>query len=237
MKLGKIKLLLIIILIFWSTHYAMAWKAKSDTTVYVGAWGGVSYANIMGSTKPTFSFNDWCAGIDIEYRANQEIALKSGFAIINKGFKINSEYFDVDYNSIGEWTTTHRFSYLTIPIEGVYNFGKRKFNVWLSAGFHIGILAKQNTYATLPQSVNGIKVDPIDYDNSSIYKKLNLGLTLGLGIEYKLKPNIVAFADIKYEHGLSKILKIDTIYMLKHRGYYAGIGIKFGIPINYRVSG
>ena len=95
MKSGKIKFILLTIFVIFFAAESFAWKAKSDTTLYVSPWGGASYANIMGYTNPTYSFTDWSAGIDVEYKFTQEIALKSGISLINKGFKINNEYFDV----------------------------------------------------------------------------------------------------------------------------------------------
>lgn len=236
MKSGKIKIILLVILTLFIAGKSFAWKAKSDTTLYVSPWGGASYANIMGYTNPTFSFTDWCAGVDVEYKFSQEIALKSGISLINKGFKINNEYFDVLGGSIGEYPTTHQFRYLTIPIKGVYNFGKRKFNVWISAGFNLGFLTKQHTYANLPSSSSGVDVDPFDFDNSAIYKKINLSFVAGLGVEYKIKPNIIVFGEINYDKGLTEILKVDSDYMLKHKGYYAGIGLKIGIPLTFSVA-
>ncbi|MDD3686551.1 MAG: outer membrane beta-barrel protein [Bacteroidales bacterium] len=236
MKSGKIKFILLTIFVIFFAAESFAWKAKSDTTLYVSPWGGASYANIMGYTNPTYSFTDWSAGIDVEYKFTQEIALKSGISLINKGFKINNEYFDVLGGSIGEYPTTHQYRYLTIPFKGVYNFGKRKFNVWIAAGFNIGFLTKQHSFANLPSSSNGVDVNPFDFDNSAIYKNINLSFVAGLGVEYKLKPNIIVFSEITLDKGLTEILKLDSDYMLKHKGYYAGIGLKFGIPLIFSVA-
>ncbi|MDD3860004.1 MAG: porin family protein [Bacteroidales bacterium] len=210
-----------------------AWKVNSDSTLYVGLWGGYSFSKISGYPLNISPYNGLCGGVSIVFAANPEFAFRSGFSIINKGFCYYNAYFDIYHNPIGNYKTFNKFTYLTIPADVSFNLGRKKFNVFLSAGFHIGFLTKQNTYANLPTTFNGNEVVPINVDNTEAFKKVNIGINAGGGIEYKIKSNLVVYAEIKYEHGLVNLYAIDTQYIIKHRNYYAGVGVRIGIPITY----
>jgi hypothetical protein len=231
-KSVKILLLFVFVLTSLSTY---AWKAKSDTTLYAGVWGGPSYAKITGYSGSTPLWGrSW--GLQLCYQPNREISIKTGFGLIQKGFFSELEYFDVYNNSIGYYSTAYAFNYLNIPLGFSYNLGRNKFNIYLSAGFDIDLLLKQRTYAVnLPTSVSGNDVIGLDRENTDTYKLLNLGVYIGGGLEYRIKPNIIVFADSKYMHGLNNILAVNSIYNIKQRPLVFSIGIKFGIPVTYSV--
>ncbi len=229
--------LLLITFFVLSSLNSFAWRAKSDTTIYAGAWGGVSYAKIMGYTQPTTPLIGKAFGLQFCYQPNREITLKTGFAFIPKGFIKENEYFDIYNTSVGFYETDYNFNYLNIPLGFSYNLGRNKFNIYLSAGVDIDILLKESTMAkNLPERVNGIEVVNFNSDNTELYKKLNFGVYIGGGIDYRIKPNIIAFADIKYMVGLNNILAGNSIYIFKQRPVVVGIGIKFGIPLKYSVA-
>lgn len=230
----KSKILIFLVLSFVNIS-SYAWKAKSDTTVYAGVWGGMSYANISGySYTSTLWGKDW--GLQFCYQPNREISLKTGFGFIQKGFISDFEYFDIYYNSIGFFPTIFAFKYLNIPLGFSYNLGRNKFNIYISAGLDIDILLRQKTSAiNLPTTYNGNEVENIETDNTDSYKMLNFGVYIGGGLEYRIKPNIIVFADMKYMHGINNILDVSSIYNVKQRPMVAGIGIKIGIPLRYSV--
>jgi len=210
-----------------------AWKVKSDSTIYAGFWGGSSFSHIDNFLGNTSLYSGFCGGVSIVFVFNPELAFRSGFSMINKGNCYQQIFCDVYGNSIGEYKTYNKFSYLSIPADLSFNLGRRKFNLFISAGFHLGILTKQTTYAKLPSTYNGNEVTPININNTDECRKLNFGINAGLGMEYKLKPNLIVYAELKYEHGFTNIYKVSSSYILKHRGYYAGVGVRFGIPITY----
>lgn len=226
------KIAIIIIAVFASLS-SFAWKAKTDTTVYAGVWGGASYARIMGYTQTTTPLIRKAFGLQFTYQPTREITLKTGLGFIPKGFVAEVEYWDIYNNSIGFFPTNYSFNYLNVPVTLSYNLGQKKFNIYLSLGLDFDILLKQETYADLPSESNGIEIVNINAINTEQYKSFNFGIHLGGGIEYRIKPNIIAFADVKYMHGLNNVLNVNSIYSLKQRPVVAGIGIRFGIPITY----
>jgi len=170
------------------------------------------------------------------YQPNREISLKTGFGFIQKGFISDLEYFDIYNNSIGFFPTNYAFNYLNVPLGFSYNLGRKKFNIYISAGFDIDLLLKQRTYAVnLPSSFNGNEVVNFNSENTDSYKKINFGVYIGGGLEYRIKPNIIVFADLKYMHGINNILDVSSIYNVKQRPVVAGIGLKIGIPLRYSV--
>lgn len=215
-----------------------AWKAKSDTTLYAGVWGGASYAKITGYTQTTTPLIGKAFGLQFCYQPSREITIKTGVGFIPKGFIKETEYFDIYNNSVGLFETAYSFDYVNVPLGFSYNLGRRKFNIYLSGGIDIDILLKQSTFAkNLPEQVNGNEVVRFDSENTDLYKKLNFGLYVGGGIEYRIKPNIIVFADVKYMHGLNNILAVDSDYIFKQRPVVAGIGLRIGIPVKYSVEG
>ncbi|PLX07560.1 MAG: hypothetical protein C0596_11600 [Marinilabiliales bacterium] len=232
MKKNRIvKILLLAFVLFISTN-TFAWKLRTDTLVYAGAWGGASYSRIMGYTSTTSPLIGNAFGVKFWLQPKREFSFNTGIGFIQKGFISDIEYFDIYASSVGYYPTNYTFNYINIPIGLNYNLGQNKFNVYLSAGIDIDILLKQETFSpTLPVESNGVEVVNINAENTDMYKKLNFGVYIGGGIEYRIKPNFTAFADIKYMHGTNNILDVNSIYNLKQRPVIFGIGIRVGIPV------
>jgi hypothetical protein len=227
-----IHILLIALGLLFSVN-SFAWKLRTDTLVYAGAWGGASYARLMGYTQPTFPLTGSAYGVKFWLQPTREYSISTGIALINKGYMAEIEHFNIYNNSIGFFPTNYSFSYLNIPFSLNYNLGRNRFNIYLKAGIDIDILLKQHSYSTsqVPEKVDGIDVNRIDSENTDIYKKINFSVHIGGGIEYRFKPNIIAFGDVKYMHGLNNILAVNSIYNLKQRPIVFGLGIRIGIPI------
>ncbi len=229
----KKKLLILIALSVLALN-TFAWKIKSDSTIYAGAWGGASYAKIMGypGTSPLMGS---AYGVKFWLQPNREFSFNTGIGFIQKGYVGPMEYFNIYNSSVGSFDTNFKFNYLNIPLGLNYNLGRKKFNIYLSAGIDIDILLKQQTYHTslVPEKMNNIEIVRIDSDNTEIYKKFNFGVYIGGGLEYRFKPNFIVFADVKYMHGTNDILNVNSIYILKQRPIVFGLGIRIGIPVTY----
>lgn len=224
-------ILLITIGLLFSVN-SFAWKLKTDTLVYAGAWGGASYARIMGYTATTTPLIGKAFGAKFWLQPNREFSFNTGVAFIQKGFVTDIEYFNIYASSVGFFATNYSFNYINIPLGLNYNLGRNKFNIYLSAGIDIDLLLKQETYSPLvPAESNGVEVVNINAENTENYKTFNFGVYIGGGVEYRIKPNLIAFADVKYMHGTNNILAVNSIYNLKQRPIVAGLGVRFGIPI------
>jgi len=227
------KKLLILIALSLLVLNTFAWKIKSDSTIYAGAWGGASYAKIMGYAGTTPLMGS-AFGVKFWLQPNREFSFSTGIGFIQKGYVAQVKYLNVYSDSIGMFDTNFKFNYLNIPFGVNYNLGRNKFNVYLSAGIDIDILLKQTTFCpNLPISVDGAGIINTNGENTEIYKKLNFGIYIGGGLEYRFKPNFIVFADVKYMHGINDILDVNSIYILKQRPIVFGLGIRIGIPVTY----
>ena len=183
----------IIILAVFASLNSFAWKAKTDTTVYAGVWGGASYARIMGYTQTTTPLISKAFGLQFTYQPTREISIKTGLGFIPKGFVSDVEYWNIYNSSVGFFPTNYSFNYLNVPVSLSYNLGQKKFNIYLSLGLDFDILLKQETYADLPSEINGVEIVNINAINTDLYKSFNLGVHLGGGIEYRFKSNKRSF--------------------------------------------
>ncbi|MDD2635660.1 MAG: porin family protein [Bacteroidales bacterium] len=210
-----------------------AWKVKTDSTFYAGAWGGASYAKIMGYPNTTPLLGS-AFGVKFWLQPNREFSFSTGLAFIQKGYVSQVEYVNTNNGLIGKLDTDFIFNYLNIPLGVNYNLGRNKFNIYLSAGIDIDILLKQSLDCpeVLYLLEDGESVD-ITWENTEIYKKFNFGVYIGGGLEYRFKPNFIVFADVKYMHGINDSYNVKVDYRLKHRPLVFGLGIRIGIPVTY----
>ncbi|MDR2009065.1 MAG: PorT family protein [Bacteroidales bacterium] len=228
------KSLLILLLICLSLKL-FSWEVRSDSTIFLGAFGNYGFSKIIGYPGDINYMVKPGGGLVFTYNIHQEISLKSGLSFINNGFSVNQKFYDTMGDSIGNYKTYNEYTYLGIPLEFSYNLGRNRFNVYLSAGIEFNFLLKQHTYAKLPSENNGVPINPYDINNKDLYKTFDFGFLFGIGGEYKIKPNIVVFTEVKYYNGLRNFLKNNTEYIFKHRGYSVYAGIRFGIPLRYSI--
>ncbi|MDD4150398.1 MAG: porin family protein [Bacteroidales bacterium] len=227
------KKLLILVILSALVLNTYAWKVKTDSTFYAGAWGGASYAKIMGYPNTTPLMGS-AFGVKFWLQPNREFSFSTGIGFIQKGYVAQVTYVNTNDVLIGELDTDFKFKYLNIPLGVNYNLGRNKFNIYLSAGIDIDILLKQSLYCPEVSSLlkDGEFVN-INWENTEYYKKLNFGVYIGGGVEYRFKPNFIVFADVKYMHGINNIYNVDVDYHPKHRPLVFGLGIRIGIPVTY----
>ncbi len=205
MKINKLFITLCFTII---STCSFAWVGKSDSTVYVGLWGGISHSNIFGYSSTASALNLYAGGLSFSYQPNREITFRSGIGLLQKGFNDILITDNIDNDSI---ETDFIFNYINVPLSVSLNLGRKAFNVYILGGIDFDFL--------------------LDYKNQLNYSRLNFGFHIGGGIEYRLKPNIIFFADAKRMHGVRNIFNINDKYVGKYRNITASVGVRFGIPI------
>jgi opacity protein-like surface antigen len=225
--------LFFILLLVCISLKSFSWEVKSDSTIFLGVKGSYRFSKIIGYPGEINYLIRPEAGVVFTYNMHRELSLKSGLMLVNNGFSFESVFYDM-IDTIGIYKVYSEFSYMGIPLDFSYNFGRKKFNVFISAGMEFNFLLKQRSHANLPAENNGIPVEPYNVDNIDLYKSFDFGFSLGTGCEYKIKPNIVIFAEAKYHCGIRNFLNNNPSYTFKHRSYSTSIGIRFGIPLIYR---
>jgi hypothetical protein len=219
------------------TNHLKSWEVRSDTTLYAGFWGGLSYARIIGNdgnNKPLFAFNN---GILVYYRPKWEFGFRTGINYIQKGFVHELEYFTTSGRSAGFYDTNYRFDYLNLPFNFNYNLSKGKYNVYMSIGIDLDFLMAHKIYSnSVPENFDNDIIIKTVYSGTDIYKKISFGFNYSFGMEYNLKKNFIIFSDIKFMHGTTDNYKAQNhIYFMKHRPTLINIGIRIGIPIKYTI--
>lgn len=234
-KIKRSKYILILLLVL-SSYSLKAWEVRTDSTLFVNPWVGLSHYKILGFPQ-SFSSNYLSYGIDFDYRFHSELSFKFGVSLMSKGNYYFASYVNAENTPMGEFKTFNKFQYLSFPLLLTYNlFGGKKLNLFIDLGVNSEFLLQAKTYAKLPKTFEGVSVEQVKVVNTDTYKPLNFSLVVGCGFEYKIKPNLLVFIQAKYDHGINQILKENSTYIFKHRGYCAGIGIKIGIPIKYTTS-
>lgn len=236
--MNKRKIIFVFIICFLTQLTLSAWEIKSDTTLFWGIRGGSSYARIIGYDGRNMPLLAYHGGILVFYQPKREYTLKTGINFVQKGFSHDLQYFTVSGLSAGYYKTAFRFDYLNIPLNFIYNFSSKRFNLFLVFGIDIDFLLKQKIFSNdVPNFFNNEIVVYTPAEGTEFYKKLNLSLSLGAGIEYRIKNNFIPFIELYYMHGITDSYNINNfIYFMKHRPILLSIGIRLGIPIKYSVS-
>jgi len=227
---------LILIVFCLAPLISQAWDRRSDTTVYVAFSGGLSFSSLRNFTidqnhiAPGF-------GLYAEYQPTREFSIRAGFGLAQYGYRFEGQCSDILGNPF-DTTITTALNYFTIPISANLNLG-RKFNPYLGVGIEAAFLISARQYARLPETRNGIAVDPYNinrYDDGT-YKKTGFSVFAQGGLEYRIKPNICLYAEYRYLAGMTKVFAQETIYgdKLKINSWSVNLGIKWGIPITYKV--
>lgn len=227
---------LIIILFCLLPLLTQAWDRKSDTTLYLSFSGGMSFSSLKNFADHQKRIG---AGFRLyaEYQPTREFSLTGGVALLQKGYRIQAPWRDVFGNSF-DTTQTIALDYISLPFSANYNLG-RKFNPYIGIGFEANFLISARQFANLPAERNGIAVDPIDVNlyHDGTFKKFELSVFAQGGFEFRLKPNICFFGEYRISTALTKTYNTATIYgdNIKNKAWSVQVGIKWGIPITYKV--
>ncbi|HOY39569.1 MAG TPA: outer membrane beta-barrel protein [Bacteroidales bacterium] len=229
----------LLILWFWIVlpSCLFAWERKSDTTLYVGIQGGMSYCgwrNFFDEYKHRL-LPDY--NIFAEFQPTREFSLRGGIGNTTKGISYRYTFYDVLHNPF-DTSAFINLNYLTLPFTACYNLGRR-FNPYLGVGFELNFLTKSRHFARLPETRNGIEVEPFDNEIKDFYKNFDICLLAEAGFDYLIKPDFVVFIQARYHYSLLSIYKdseaIPGGNLVKNNAIAINAGIKIGIPIKYTV--
>lgn len=102
-----------------------------------------------------------------------------------------------------EINARYMMHYIHLPIYGKVYFGNpRKMQYFASAGPYIGILA-----ASTRTLSRGGRKDEINASTSNIFKPLDVGFLIGVGIEFPAKTKGGYSAELRYNRSFSNISK------------------------------
>ena len=142
----------------------------------------------------------------LKLNLDKDWSLKSGLNFTKTGGVYSGIQF-TDYmgNYLGPSDAFEKLDYLSIPITTEYVTGKKvkfKFNSGFSIGYLLASTSKIVFKNPLPTNTNLQTESAIDS-----YKKINLSLVLGTGIQTALKKNLYWNLDLALHTGILNILK------------------------------
>jgi len=194
-----------------------------------GIEGGPSLASLRGNdfikdfNDPTIGFS---CGLTFQYNFQKLISIRTNIAFERKGSKSKIRATAIAGNPVGEITTHSNFDYLTLPILARLTFGN-KVKFFVNVGPYLGYLIKQ-TYVT--DAINEFPKSKTD--NTSNFKRIDLGLTTGLGAGLPLNDKLLITLEIRNNLGLYNISSLpvanDGTIKTNSTNLMFGIAYKFG---------
>ncbi len=186
------------------------------TKLRFGVHAGLNYSGLRGYTIPadiTSQYDESAAfgylgGISLTYPLKEKVSLRvelnyerktqkaDNIVEIRNSFEEPAQLYD--------FTSKRHFDYLVIPILLHYQFTDKN-SFFVNGGPFVGYLLK----ATLTSDIEVPELNA-DVDLSNDYKKLDYGLTVGLGKHFDIGSQNSIHLEIRNNLGLAKINKNDV---------------------------
>ncbi|MPR37028.1 porin family protein [Salmonirosea aquatica] len=182
----------------------------AQENVSIGPIVGVSVANLRGD----IANNDWKAGLTIGGFYNYSSRTGLGFSGQVLYTQLGAQVLDK--------TNDIRLNYLQVPLLLTYFLGEygNPIRPKLFIGPHVNFLlnAKDRNGNDLYGESNNRNYNPVD-----------VGLTAGVGLNYRIKNKVWLNTDIRYGLGLVDITKSNSTSIMNHNiGVNLGISFPFG---------
>lgn len=191
----------------------------------IGVNIGPNYASFRGSDvlDNTDSAFGYLAGLFVEYRINENFAIKSGLNLEQKSIKYETDYtvdyFDEQTGYVNEGInvkTSNKYKYLTIPLLLKYSFGKSK-SFFVNGGCFISFLQK---HIKKTRAVNDRGQVFRDYYSSNPNDNFPLadnvegdyGVSVGFGKCFKINDKNIISIELRDNLGLHNALDGTFIY-------------------------
>ncbi|MFY7743093.1 MAG: porin family protein [Flavobacterium sp.] len=186
------------------------------TKLRFGVHAGLNYSGLRGYTIPadiTSQYDESAAfgylgGISLTYPLKEKVSLRvelnyerktqkaDNIVEIRNSFEEPAQLYD--------FTSKRHFDYLVMPILLHYQFTDNN-SFFVNGGPFVGYLLK----ATLTSDIEAPELNA-DVDLSNDYKKLDYGLTVGLGKHFDIGSQNSIHLEIRNNLGLAKINKNDV---------------------------
>jgi hypothetical protein len=205
------KTLLIITLLFSLFTFSQNSKIK------FGFQAGLNYSNFRGYNIPS-TFNQvysespafaYLGGINVEYKIKERLSLKFELNYERKSQKADNnieirENFD-DLPQTYKFTSKKNYDYLIIPVLLKYNFTAQN-SFYVNGGPFLGYLLKSQ----ITNNLNVPNFNSDDLDTTKDNKKVDFGLSFGLGKIIDLNNNKAINIELRENLGLSNTSNIDV---------------------------
>ena len=196
--MNKTKLLLIAIGFLFSVNLS----AQNDFKIGINA--GINYPDIRGHEYA--KYNNFKAGylfgVTFDYYLKENLSLKANINYERKIKKLQLTYFNYEAEEIGKENFNEIYEYINIPILLKYEFGNSKF--FANGGPFFNYVLNNKIEPNYPND---------DSDVVTEQKKIDFGLSIGIGTNISLNENNDLTIEIRDDFGI-----IDTGGVPKHVG-------------------
>jgi hypothetical protein len=186
-------------------------SAINAQTLSIGPVVGINASKFSSSNisenKIGLSF-----GAFANYSVNEHIGLSAKLLFSERGSNYTSS------------NATTRLNYIQMPISLIYYFGEigQKLRPKIYAGPYFG---------TLLSAKDQNKNDIVDSNGYDVFKKLDIGGQIGLGLNYSLKSRTWLNLDLGYGQSFTDISESDAT--IEHnKAFLISVGISFPIVHN-----
>lgn len=222
--------------------YSLAYG--QDSKFAVGFNVTPTITSLKGAIKPPISFNNgnngnvptifygsqysFSAGLSVEYFVCKHLSIKSGLAYERKGAQ--TYRYPMDDIIDGYWPPNNmdkkmNFDYLTLPILGSFST-KGKIKFYMDAGIFLGFLVSQKDII----AADGSNPELIN-NNYAAVRKLDFGLSLGLGLRMPLTKKLLLDFGLCNNTGLINVNKTylsnDAVLRTNSMGFQFGLKYLF----------
>ncbi|WP_452227652.1 porin family protein [Lacinutrix sp. MEBiC02404] len=188
--MNKSKLSLIVLGLIFSMNLS------AQNEIKIGINAGINYPDIRGNelAKNSIFKVGYLFGVTFDYYLKEKLSLKLNINYERKIEKLQLTYFNNEVQEIGKENFRNIYEYINVPILLKYEFGNSKF--FANGGPFFNYLLN-----------NKIEPDyPIDNsDFSSEQKKIDFGLSIGIGTNISLNEKNALTIEIRDDFGV-----IDT---------------------------
>lgn len=198
------------LLFIWGLVQLLQFNSVGQSGKYeVGLKGGTSLALNWGSSyinsnqKPTLGY---AAGVGFRYHLPKRFSIGAEITFERKGYSVHVASSEIDGNTFGEIEVRYRMHYLVVPILARFSIGK-KVRAFLNVGPCFGFL----THATADwKAPSQFVYFPNTTNETNDFKRLDIGVTTGLGLIVPLKARVLLSLEVRNNLGLLDVGGIEA---------------------------
>ncbi len=244
----KIRLILLILLITPTLNAQFNFVDQWPSRFRIGSEGGISMVSFFGNpvtAKSHINTLGYTAGIYFQYSFNQilhpdstskstlHFGLKSGVYFDSKGAITTPNSLIKAGLPPDSATTRIQMDYITIPVLITFSMGREgKVKFYETLGPYFSVLINQHTRRKEPDgATSGI-------NNIGTYKRFDVGLSLGFGIEIPFKQKFYLNVEFRQNIGLFNINNTafpnNAIVQTNSSNLLVGFSYRFGRKKPYK---
>lgn len=186
---------------------SLCWMGNASAqlqNVMVGAEIGYSKSLLIGDaigiseTTPSY-----IGGAFVQYRVNKYFAIRGGLNYENKGTQATFSMTDVNGHYTGEGIDAIKCRYMVIPVLARLSLGNR-IKGFFDIGPYLGRLLMSN------EIISGPGMNTISRDVSNRFRKLDYGVSAGLGLGVAIGSSWFLSFELRSNVGIYNINNFNT---------------------------